>query len=222
MSRQIVDAVMLPMFVTPLLKSRVDDAAALNRALLGEIAARRVAEPGIDASNRGGWHSARDLFTREEPAHREIARLIGSALMAAMAKVAPTADLSAWHLETDGWINVNPPSAFNAPHDHVGWLLSGCYYVALPDAAAGHPLQGAIEFLAGDSGPVSAAPFDTVMTRQHHRLRPRPGDMLIFPASVRHWVYPNEGEEERVTIAFNARARPAGTVTRQGAARPRS
>ena len=27
----------------------------------------------------------------------------------------------------------------------------------------------------------------------------------MFPSYLRHWVYPNESEEERVTIAFNAR-----------------
>ena len=29
--------------------------------------------------------------------------------------------------------------------------------------------------------------------------------MIIFPSYLRHWVYPNEEESERVSIAFNIR-----------------
>jgi hypothetical protein len=31
--------------------------------------------------------------------------------------------------------------------------------------------------------------------------------VLIFPASMVHWVHPNESDQDRVTIAFNGRFR---------------
>lgn len=68
-----------PLFASPLLSFTLPGAAALNAALLPEIAARRQAEPSLQRSNRGGWHSADDLFRRQEPAHRELARLMREA-----------------------------------------------------------------------------------------------------------------------------------------------
>ena len=62
------------MFPTPFLTIQLDGAEKLNRRLLKEIGKRRSAEPGIDRSNRYGWHSGLDLFQRTEPAH---ARLTG-------------------------------------------------------------------------------------------------------------------------------------------------
>jgi hypothetical protein len=29
--------------------------------------------------------------------------------------------------------------------------------------------------------------------------------LLMFPSYLRHWVYPNESDQDRVTIAFNVR-----------------
>ena len=54
------------LFPTPLLHFTVDDADALNAELMAEIAARRVAEPGVTRTNCGGWHSESDLFGRTE------------------------------------------------------------------------------------------------------------------------------------------------------------
>ena len=34
-------------------------------------------------------------------------------------------------------------------------------------------------------------------------LRPKEGDMIVFPSTLLHSVYPNETDEERITIAWN-------------------
>ena len=36
-------------------------------------------------------------------------------------------------------------------------------------------------------------------------VKPKAGLLMIFPSYLRHWVYPNEEESERVSIAFNIR-----------------
>ena len=65
------------LFPVPFVTIRLDGFEELNRRLLGEIGERRKAEPGIDRSNRYGWHSALDFFDRAEPAHAELAGEIG-------------------------------------------------------------------------------------------------------------------------------------------------
>lgn len=34
---------------------------------------------------------------------------------------------------------------------------------------------------------------------------PVAGTLVLFPSYLRHWVYPNNGNGERISIAFNAR-----------------
>ena len=197
------------LFPTPLVTFHVDDADELNRELLREIAKRRAAEEGASRSNRQGWHSAYDLFRRKEKAQARLAGIIREAIEQATMKLAPNTDLSRLQLECDGWINVNPPGAYNTPHDHPGNLWSGTYYVANPSTGDGDTSSGCIEFIDTRSSlptDLIKAPF----TGARSSLQPKPGTLLLFPANVVHWVHPNAATDDRVTIAFNARFSPRG------------
>src|SRR5215217_9029755 len=122
-------------------------------------------------------------------------------------------------MECDGWINVNPTGAYNTPHDHPGNLWSGTYYVTTPDAGDASGASGRIEFIDSRSGLADNlvnAPF----TASKCGIRPQPGMLLLFPANLLHWVHPNAAEDERVTIAFNARFVPRIGASSQ--ARPRT
>jgi len=203
------------LFPTPLVTFLVDDAEALNRDLRREIEARRANEQGAVRSNRQGWHSDYDLFRRKEKAQAKLAGIIREAVEQATLKLAPNADLSKLQIECEGWINVNPTGAYNTPHDHPGNLWSGTYYVVTSEGE-GDDASGRIEFIdtrASLADNLVKAPF----TAGRSSLRPKPGMLLMFPANVLHWVHPNAAEEDRVTIAFNARFSP-----RAGAARRRS
>ena len=39
-------------------------------------------------------------------------------------------------------------------------------------------------------------------------IQPKEGGLLIFPSHLRHWVYPNQQEAERISIAFNLHKEP--------------
>ena len=203
------------LFPTPLLHFTVADHEALNAALLAEIATRRAKEKGVSRTNRLGWHSQSDLFARPEPAQTRLAETIKQAAAEATRKLAPGAQLDQVQLLCEGWINVNPTGAYNAPHDHGGSFWSGVYYVAVPE---GEGDGGAIEFIAPhhlhSPGGVVRAP----MTAPKATFRPTTGTLLLFPATLTHWVHPNSSAEERVTVAFNASIRPID----RSAAPPRS
>ena len=203
------------LFPTPLLHFTVADHEALNETLLVEIAVRRAAEEGVSRTNRLGWHSQSDLFDRTEPAQATLAETIKQAAAEATRKLAPRAPLDGLHLVCEGWINVNPTGAYNAPHDHGGSFWSGAYYVAVPDDDGD---GGAIEFIAPhhlhSPGGVVRAP----MTAAKATFRPTAGTLLLFPATLIHWVHPNSSAEKRVTIAFNASIKPID----RSAAPPRS
>ena len=198
------------LFPTPLLHFTVDDADALNAELMAEIAARRVAEPGVTRTNCGGWHSESDLFGRTEPAHARLGTTIKQAAGEAMRKLAPKAPLETLQLICEGWINVNPTGAYNAPHDHGGAFWSGVYYVSVPartdnpSAEEGGRDNGVIEFIAAQHLTSPGARIKAPMTAGKARFRPPAGSLLMFPATLTHWVHPNLSAADRVTVAFNA------------------
>lgn len=189
------------LFPTPLLRFEVSDEAALNAALLGEIATRRRQEEGVRKSNTRGWHSATDLFDRKEPAQVKLAQLLLRMIAEATRTVAPETKFSGLQLVSDGWINVNPTGAYNSPHDHPGAFWSGCYYVQVP--AASDVDDGAIEFISPHKPLPGLGLIGGGLTSDKLRIRPKAGLMLLWPAHLLHWVHPNASTEERVTIAFN-------------------
>ena len=195
-------------FPTPLFQFEVEAAAKLNATLLKEIARRQAKESGTKKSNRNGWHSDGDLFERKEPAQAALAKMLLTMLAKVTRQVAPDADFSSIEMIPDGWINVNPRGGYNSPHDHPGAFWSGCYYIKVPP---GEGNAGSIEFLSPHRPVVPPDLIKAPITAAKMCMRPKEGTVLIFPASVIHWVHPNDSDEERVTIAFNVRFRPKRT-----------
>ena len=99
------------------------------------------------------------------------------------------------------WINYQGPNEFNPPHSHGG-ALSFVIFAKIPmelrvenqnykGLSAG---PGGITFLYGDTE-------DRCIT--NHSVFPEEGDMYIFPAWVKHWVYPFKSDCTRVSISGN-------------------
>lgn len=206
------------LFPTPLVMCEVEDAKRLNATLLAEINERRKHEVGVKKSNRHGWHSRKDLFDRPEPAHRELAQSLSTFIASATKRLNPDADFAKIEMVCEGWINVNPSGGYNAPHDHPGAFWSGAYYVSMPPNAPDDPDGGAIEFLAHRPASFFVDIMRGPMSSDKIRFHPTEGMALIFPGTIKHWVFPHHAEAERVTIAFNAQFRRR----RAGVAPPRS
>ena len=99
------------------------------------------------------------------------------------------------------WINFQGPNEFNPPHSHGG-ALSFVIFAKIPielraenqnykGLSAG---PGGITFLYGDTD-------DRCIT--NHSVFPEEGDMYIFPAWVKHWVYPFKSDCTRISISGN-------------------
>jgi uncharacterized protein (TIGR02466 family) len=185
-----------PMFATPLFVFEVENPDELNQKIFDEAQAIRAASAGLVRSNQLGWHSDPDLFKRTEPGIKELTGYITTCLSEVVfrtTKDRPT------KLSCEGWINVNPKGAFNVPHDHAGYLWSGTYYVRVPRVEGSR--SGHIEFLDPRSNVAANA---ATTFKNKFRLGPRNGQLIVFPSYLTHWVYPNEEDSERMTIAFNA------------------
>lgn len=193
-----------PCFASPIFTFEVDGAAALNEALMRDIESYRRETEGMQRSNQHGWHSPTDFFRRNEASFRELADQINSSVTAASRQVSPKLDLTRLVYMMQGWVNVNPRGAYNTPHSHPDHEWSGSYYVKVPETPPGSR-SGCIEFI-DPRGPIHQMDG---LSSSHFvpkiRKMPRAGTMLIFPSYLRHWVYPNEQDEVRISIAFNTK-----------------
>lgn len=190
------------LFSTPLLRYRVPDHEALNEALVEEGARLRASSPGVDKSNRLGWHSAGNLFDEDAASIVSLRETAEAAVLDATRRIKAKTDPATLHLKLFAWMNANPSGGFNAPHTHPGAHWSGVYYVSQPEVETGN--SGMIEFLDPRSDLPNWRLLGAPAFRAKKKLRPEPGEMILFPSYLVHWVYPNEADGERVSIAFNA------------------
>ncbi len=190
------------LFSTPMMRFQVPNSAALNAALLFEAEKMREEDEGVSKSNRGGWHSRGNLFERDAPAIQTLRDAAKDAVFQMTRKVSDKVEPDELRLKLFGWMNANPSGGYNAPHTHPGAHWSGVYYVSQPEIEEGS--SGMIEFL----DPRNELPHWRILEasafRNKKKLRPSPGEMILFPSYLTHWVHPNQSEDNRVTVAFNA------------------
>jgi len=193
-----------PMFAAPLSIFEIENSAALNKKLVSEARAWRKEAKGAKVSNQGdSWHSPIELMTRNEPGFGEISKIIPQIAANYALQINPKLDITKFRFEANAWVNINRKGGYNTVHHHGKFHISGVYYVKQPKKASGQ--SGMIELVNSrfdnhiydEIGGNAFAPS--------LNMRPSAGSMLVFPSTLLHFVYPNETEEERISIAWNLR-----------------
>ena len=189
------------LFSSPLFSFMIKGHEALNAALIKEGQALRRASEGASKSNKGGWHSSGNLFEEDASCFAMLSVMAETAVKQATRQIGK-ADPDALDLKMFAWMNINPIGAYNAPHTHPGAHWSGVYYVSQPITQDEN--AGRIEFL----DPRSDLPHWRILKASAFKpkksLKPQPGELILFPSYLVHWVYPNIADDERISIAFNA------------------
>jgi uncharacterized protein (TIGR02466 family) len=191
---------------------RADLAGEAEPALNADLvkAARAIARDdtaGISWSRAHGYKgytsyaSLADLPVRE-PAVAALKRHLDR--HAALFATEVAFDLGRRRLKLDSlWINVLEPGGVHTGHIHPHSIISGTYYVAVPDGAS------AIRFEDPRLCLMMAAPprrSDTGLDqRAFVSITPQAGTLLLWESWLRHEVPLNECRQNRVSISFNYR-----------------
>ena len=99
------------------------------------------------------------------------------------------------------WINYMKANEFNPPHDHSG-DLSFVLYPSVPQDI----IDECKSFTGTMRGPGGIAWFYGEGNRQcisAVNQLPESGDLYIFPATLKHWVFPFRSKVERVSVSGN-------------------
>ena len=99
------------------------------------------------------------------------------------------------------WINYMKANDFNPPHDHHG-DLSFVIFLQIPKDLNTENKEykgrscgpGGITFVYGDG---------TRQATTQHDFYPKEKDIFIFPAWLKHWVYPFKSNIERISVSGN-------------------
>ena len=99
------------------------------------------------------------------------------------------------------WININPPGAYHTLHNHQDGMLSGVFYIDVPEEN-----QGDLQFYRGDDAqyyiPDNLNQYNTI-TSTMATYPPKPGMLVVFPSWVKHAVKQNKSKTNRIALSFN-------------------
>lgn len=111
-------------------------------------------------------------------------------------------DLQGRRLNLDNlWINILDPGGFHSNHIHPHSVISGTFYVHVPEGTAALRLEDPRldRFM-------NAPPRKTNARRDHQAFvteAPAPGTVLIWESWLRHEVPANLSDDVRISISFN-------------------
>ncbi len=99
------------------------------------------------------------------------------------------------------WVNVLPEGGSHTSHIHPNAVISGTYYVCVPEGA------GPIVYEDPRLGFMMAAPprKDNAPRpfQAHVPIHPHPGTLVLWESWLRHEVPLNKAEGNRITVSFN-------------------
>ena len=194
-----------------------EDGGALISELRSAIYKKKDADPdGLNRSNIGGWHSNTDMLSWAGPAAQElINRVIALARRMSHFK---GDDVNRIDWDIQMWANVSCHGASNHMHVHPGNIWSAVLYVDMGGRdASGNDTDGlGGEFYFEDPRfPATAMHnpgfrmigMDGKPQAVQPEIRPKKGDVLMFPSWLKHGVRPYFGDKERISIAMNLDAK---------------
>jgi uncharacterized protein (TIGR02466 family) len=159
------------------------------------VVAMRAASPApAGRTVRQGWNST-DMAVLERPEFRALNQEIRAACTSALREMGQ--EKIAFSLQS--WVNMHDRGGFNFLHMHEGSLLSGTFYISVP--------EGSGQFVFRDPRPgVLTGSIKGGVPNGHAdvHLTPSAGLMVLFPCWMEHYVEPHESDAPRIAIGFNA------------------
>jgi len=200
----------LGLFETPLAYGNLTDGDALISELERLIRQRKDQSPGLARSNIGGWHSDTDMLEwGGQPAQKLAQTAINIAKRMSHFQDSSVADRE-WLVRM--WANVTPAGGLNHLHSHPGNLWAAVLYIDMGYETEQESSNAGGSFYLEDPRFPMAAMRDTAFRMRGADGEPQQyqteidlqrGNLIVFPAWLRHGVRPYTGKRERISVAMN-------------------
>ena len=203
-----VRAQQMGLFETPVVYSELSGAEELMEQLESAIRLQLKNTSGVSRSNIGSWHSDTDMLDWGGPAAQQLADTAVSVAKRMSHFIGGSADDLDWSVRM--WANVTPKGGLNHIHVHPGNLWAAVLYLDMGDTANGESVGGNFYLedprfpmctmrenalrMMGIDGKPQQIEVDFKLAR---------GNLIVFPAWLRHGVRQYNGPNERISIAMN-------------------
>lgn len=193
----------IPAFAQPIAIFDLELGEVFNAELTALVESMRLSYTlGNTRTNRGGWRNEGNFFAVQNPLITQLRNACQSAAFEFLKECEVEISLQGLGLVFNGWANWNGIGHYNAPHRHLGADVCGCYYVHQPIDDSLH--SGNVEFLDHRNVIPQQQRLGGPVFRSNIQLRPKAGELVVFPSFLTHWVPPNQSDEGRVVVAWNA------------------
>ena len=99
---------------------------------------------------------------------------------------------------TQSWANRNPKGSVHHEHVHPNSILSGVMYFQINEKLP--PIQ----FSKANQDGMKLDPIKYNHINSESFMLPcKPGELILFPSSLKHSVPINQGDEDRISMSFN-------------------
>ena len=187
-------------FPQPIFHYELDNYKRHNEELSKYIYDLQKKDPdGVARSNQGGWHSKPFNLKDKENAPFKF-------FIDIQRYVADTFKEYGWKYEpkkvnlTEMWAIINKKNNFNLEHTHPNNYLSAAYYVKAPDNCGSFKVTNP-NLISRER--ITVSEKNTEFNQNIAQIKPKEGDLLLFPAYLPHSVGMNLSEEDRIVISFN-------------------
>ncbi len=210
-----------PAFAVPMVLASLDNSEALNAELrelfLARSADDRYRNPDpFTHRNAALFESNFRLFDWPQPCIQKLRDFCHASLYRAIGELSgyDVPMLRRLHAASEAWFHVTRKGGYFGPHNHPMHSWSGVYCVCHsgddPASDSGkltvinpHSMNTMFIDMANSS---MKMPFHM----SNRMLRLKAGDLVLFPSWLLHEVLPYEGDDARITVAFNVRFRLDG------------
>ncbi|MCK7592132.1 putative 2OG-Fe(II) oxygenase [Pseudomarimonas salicorniae] len=214
---QVTNAFSVPMIVT-----RMPDCGHLNRELRELFIAKsregkRYSNPEpFVMRNEALFESNFRLFDWPQPCVQKLRDFCLAAVYRTVKELNgyDDATLQRLHSANEAWFHVTRRGGYFGAHNHPMHSWSGVYCVCHegddPDTDSGK-----LAMLNPFAMNTMYLDYGNAHMRDHYGMGPRlirfnPGELLIFPSWLLHEVLPYDGDDMRITVAFNVRFKYEG------------
>lgn len=164
-------------------------------AWIAAVLAQRAANPRpAGRTNRQGWNSE-DMAVLDQPEFAPLQQAVRAGCTSALIEMG----IRDVPFQLQSWVNLHDRGGFNFLHVHEGCLLSGCFYLSVPEGSGKlvfrDPRPGVIHGYVKGAVPNGYSDI---------RLAPATGLLVLFPCWMEHFVEPHDNDEPRISISFNA------------------
>ena len=209
-----VEAQPVGLFETPIAYGRLKDGESLMVDLEQTIRARMAEDDGLSRSNIGAWHSDTDMLSWGGEAAKELAQAAVNIAKRMSHFKESLVEERDWLVRM--WANVTPEGGLNHLHSHPGNLWAAVLYIDMGNEPGESEQEVGGHLYLEDPRFPMAAMRDTSFRMMGVNGQPQPyesaiqlqrGNLVVFPAWLRHGVRPFKGKRERISIAMNIDAR---------------